>query len=31
LLFVPSVFAFIHGTEKNERARMQKLFVEEHV
>jgi CzcA family heavy metal efflux pump len=31
LLFVPSVFAFIHGTEKNERARMEKRLVEEHV
>ena len=30
LLFVPSVFALIHGSEKNERARMEKRFVEEH-
>jgi CzcA family heavy metal efflux pump len=31
LLFVPSVFAFIHGTESSERARMEKRLVEEHV
>jgi CzcA family heavy metal efflux pump len=31
LLFVPSVFALIHGTEKSERARMEKHLVEEHV
>jgi multidrug efflux pump subunit AcrB len=31
LLFVPSVFALIHGTEKSERARMEKRLVEEHV
>jgi CzcA family heavy metal efflux pump len=31
LLFVPSVFALIHGTERSERARMQKRLVEEHV
>ena len=30
LLFVPSVFALIHGTEKNERARMKDRLVEEH-
>jgi CzcA family heavy metal efflux pump len=30
LLFVPSVFALIHGTEKSERARMEKHLVEEH-
>jgi multidrug efflux pump subunit AcrB len=30
LLFVPSVFALIHGTEKSELARMQKRLVEEH-
>jgi CzcA family heavy metal efflux pump len=30
LLFVPSVFALIHGTEKSERARMEKRLVEEH-
>jgi multidrug efflux pump subunit AcrB len=30
LLFVPSVFALIHGSEKRERARMEKRFVEEH-
>jgi multidrug efflux pump subunit AcrB len=30
LLFVPSVFASIHGTEKSERARMEKRLVEEH-
>ena len=31
LLFVPSVFALIHGTERSERARMEKRLVEEHV
>jgi CzcA family heavy metal efflux pump len=31
LLFVPSVFALIHGTEKSQRARMEKHLVEEHV
>jgi multidrug efflux pump subunit AcrB len=31
LLFVPSVFALIHGTEKSEQARMEKRLVEEHV
>jgi multidrug efflux pump subunit AcrB len=31
LLFVPSVFALIHGAEKSERARMEKRLVEEHV
>ena len=31
LLFVPSVFALIHGTEKSKRARMEKRLVEEHV
>jgi len=31
LLFVPSVFALIHGTEKSELARMEKRLVEEHV
>jgi multidrug efflux pump subunit AcrB len=31
LLFVPSVFALIHGTEKNSRTRMEKRLVEEHV
>jgi CzcA family heavy metal efflux pump len=31
LLFVPSVFALIHGTEASERARMKKRLVEEHV
>jgi CzcA family heavy metal efflux pump len=31
LLFVPSVFALIHGMEKSERARMEKRLVEEHV
>jgi CzcA family heavy metal efflux pump len=30
LLFVPSVFAFIHGTEKSERARLEKRLEEEH-
>ena len=30
LLFVPSVFALIHSTEKSERARMEKRLVEEH-
>jgi CzcA family heavy metal efflux pump len=30
LLFVPSVFALIHGTERSERARMEKRLVEEH-
>jgi multidrug efflux pump subunit AcrB len=30
LLFVPSVFALIHGTEKSQRARMEKHMVEEH-
>ena len=30
LLFVPSVFALIHGTGKSERARMEKRLVEEH-
>jgi multidrug efflux pump subunit AcrB len=30
LLFVPSVFALIHGTERDERARMEKSLVEEH-
>jgi CzcA family heavy metal efflux pump len=30
LLFVPSVFALIHGTEASERARMEKRLVEEH-
>jgi CzcA family heavy metal efflux pump len=30
LLFVPSVFALIHGSEKSERARMQKRLVQEH-
>jgi CzcA family heavy metal efflux pump len=30
LLFVPSVFALTHGTEKSERARMKKRLVEEH-
>ena len=30
LLFVPSVFASIHGSEKSERARMEKQLVEEH-
>jgi multidrug efflux pump subunit AcrB len=30
LLFVPGVFALIHGTEKSERARMQKRLLEEH-
>ena len=30
LLFVPSVFAFIHGREKSERARSEKRLVEEH-
>jgi multidrug efflux pump subunit AcrB len=30
LLFVPSVFALIHGSEKSERARMEKHLVEEH-
>jgi multidrug efflux pump subunit AcrB len=31
LLFVPSVFALIHGTEKSDRARAEKRLVEEHV
>jgi multidrug efflux pump subunit AcrB len=31
LLFVPSVFALIHGSAKSERARLEKQFVEEHV
>jgi CzcA family heavy metal efflux pump len=31
LLFVPSVFALIHGTERSEKARMEKRLVEEHV
>jgi len=31
LLFVPSVFALIHGAEKSERERMKKRLVEEHV
>jgi multidrug efflux pump subunit AcrB len=30
LLFVPTVFAFIHGTEKSERARRERRLVEEH-
>jgi CzcA family heavy metal efflux pump len=30
LLFVPCVFAWIHGSEKSERARMEKRLVEEH-
>jgi multidrug efflux pump subunit AcrB len=30
LLFVPGVFALIHGSEKSERARMEKRLVEEH-
>jgi CzcA family heavy metal efflux pump len=30
LLFVPSVFALIHGSRKNERARMEERLVEEH-
>jgi multidrug efflux pump subunit AcrB len=30
LLFVPSVFALIHGSEKSERARQQKRLIEEH-
>ena len=30
LLFVPSVFALIHGTEKSEQARGKKRLVEEH-
>jgi CzcA family heavy metal efflux pump len=30
LLFVPCVFALIHGSEKSERARMEKRPVEEH-
>jgi len=30
LLFVPSVFALIHGTEESQRARMEKRLVEEH-
>jgi len=30
LLFVPSVFALIHGSENSERARMEKRLVEEH-
>jgi multidrug efflux pump subunit AcrB len=31
LLFVPSVFALIHGSEKSEQKRMEKRLVEEHV
>jgi multidrug efflux pump subunit AcrB len=31
LLFVPSVFALIHGSEKSERKRTEKRLVEEHV
>jgi multidrug efflux pump subunit AcrB len=31
LLFVPSVFALIHGSEKSERKRSEKRLVEEHV
>jgi CzcA family heavy metal efflux pump len=31
LLFVPSVFALIHGSEKSKRAQMEKQLVEEHV
>jgi len=30
LIFVPTVFALIHGSKKSERARMQKRLVEEH-
>ena len=30
LLFVPCVFALIHGSEKSERARMERRLVEEH-
>jgi len=30
LLFVPTVFALIHGSKKSERARMWKRLVEEH-
>ncbi len=30
LLFVPSVFALIHGAEKSEREQMEKRLVEEH-
>jgi len=30
LLFVPCVYALIHGSEKSERARMEKQLVEEH-
>jgi multidrug efflux pump subunit AcrB len=30
LLFVPSVFALIHGSEKSERARQPKQLAEEH-
>jgi len=30
LLFVPSVFALIHGSESSERMRMEKRLVEEH-
>ena len=30
LLFVPSVFALIHGSENSERMRMEKRLVEEH-
>jgi multidrug efflux pump subunit AcrB len=30
LLFVPSVFALIHGSERSERKRMEKRLVEEH-
>jgi CzcA family heavy metal efflux pump len=31
LIFVPCVFALIHGSEKSERARLEKRLVEEHV
>jgi len=30
LLFVPCVFALVHGSEKSQRARMEKRLVEEH-
>jgi multidrug efflux pump subunit AcrB len=30
LLFVPCVFALIHGSRKSKRARMEKQLVEEH-
>jgi multidrug efflux pump subunit AcrB len=30
LLFVPSVFALIHGSKQSERTRMEKQLVEEH-